>query len=89
MKKEEFEEFYKYVTALNINQTEEQEDLEIKEAYWNHLRTIPFDLAMKKTREVYRHFLIPCDLNRVNPKVFSGENPNPGLFGKHDFNLPC
>ena len=89
MRKKEFEEFYKYLTALDINQTEEQESLEIKEAYWKHLQTIPLDLAMKKAKEVYRHFLIPCNLNMVNPKVFSGENPNPGLFRKSDFNLPC
>lgn len=81
MTRPEFEEFYKYITCFNTTEIEGENKEEVKETYWKSLDNVSFGMAMKKAKEIYR-FLIPCNLNLLNPKVFSGEVPNPGLFGR-------
>jgi len=78
----EFEEFYKYITALNITENEGEIVDDLKTRYQKELLGVPIELAMKKAKEVYGTLLVPCNLNQLNPKVFSGENPNPGLYGR-------
>lgn len=82
MDKKEFDEFYKYLNAFAIYETDEQEDAEIRERFENELNHVSFEIAMENAKKVYRNFMTPCNVNRLNPKVFSGENPNPGLYGK-------
>ena len=78
----EFEEFYEYITRFALTEDEGEFIEDTKARYWNSLCKVPFDLAMRKAKEVYKLLLVPCNLNQLNPKVFSGENPNPGLFGR-------
>lgn len=84
MKRKEFEEFYKYITALNITENEGEIVDDLKAKYRKVLQGAPFEIAMKKAKEVYRTLLVPCNLNQLSPKVFSGENANPGLFAKQE-----
>ena len=82
MTREEYEEFYRYITIYSIYETEEREDIELKEKLWESIKHMPIEVVRKNTRNVYKHFMTPCNINRLSPKVFTGENPNPGLYGK-------
>jgi len=84
MTKSEFEEFYEYITRFNIIEDEGECGGNIKETYWKSLQDTPFKKAVSKAKETYKMLLISCNLNQLNPKVFSGENPNPGLFGRQE-----
>ena len=82
MKKNEFDEFYQYITRFELIEDEGEVVEDTKGMYWNALCNVSFVLVMKKAREVYRSLLVPCNLNQLSPKVFTGENQNPGLYGK-------
>lgn len=60
-----------------------------KETYWESLKDLPFDTVMIKAREVYKFFEGPCELNLLNPRIYRGEIPNPGIFGRVYCDLLC
>ncbi|HZK52742.1 MAG TPA: hypothetical protein VFC84_00860 [Desulfosporosinus sp.] len=89
MKREEFEEFYAYITIFNLSVIEGVIIEDVKENFWELLCESSFPIAMRKARETYKILSLPCNLNQLNPKVFKGEIPNPGLFGSADSKLLC
>jgi FPC/CPF motif-containing protein YcgG len=84
MKRDEFEEFYEYITRFNTSEAEGYDEAELKENYWEELQSVSLETVMKKAKETYKICLVPWNYNLLSPKVFSGENPNPGLFGREE-----
>ena len=84
MTRSEFEEFYKYITAFTFRDP----DLSSKEEFGKVLKDIPLEMAMENARNVYKY--LEHSPSMVNPKVFKGELPNPGLYKNfNNCDLPC
>lgn len=84
MDRNEFDEFYEFITRFALVENGQENVEELKELYWKVLRKVPFVIAKENAKDVYKLFLEPCNLNQLSPKVFSGENPNPGLYARID-----
>lgn len=83
--REEFEKFYTYITAVVANDNGEK----MKDTFWKSLRDTTYEKAIAKAMEVYKFYGGPCEPCLFNPKVFSGEIPNPGLFRRVYCDLLC
>lgn len=84
MTRKEFEGFYKYITALTVG----DQDLTTKEKFRKALKNTPLDTAMTNAMNVYKY--LEHSPSMVNPRVFKGELPNPGLYKNfNNCDLPC
>jgi len=83
MTRKDFKEFYSYITAFAIGEV----NLVEKEKCWKAIKNTSLEMATQRARGVYKYLEHSPSL--INPRVFSGELPNPGLYGKVDCKLPC
>ena len=84
MTRNEFEEFYDYITRLEHGTTYRA----TKEFVWQTLKDLPIEKVMMRAKDVYKYLEHSPSL--INPKVFRGELPNPGLYRNfNNCDLPC